>query len=290
VTREPFRRRITRHSSWLAFIAGVLAGAGGFVAVDAVRRRATGVPPEPLPDDAEPPVVAPAAERRPDRRLRALFLVAVVVAVAVGFTVHQLTGDSFEPAAPDSSLVGRTWVRPIDITPVLPPATTPPAPAPSPSSDPPDWITPVAGLVPRTGKVVMRRLDGDRMLVSIDDVVNTQPRTHQTLPAYPSLRPARGKRLVFVEVAVRNIGTTTFPEHLGPFRSSLSDRDGHVYQPDAGLTEAVNAGPEPAPLAPDWLLVGLLVFQVPEPVPATSFRFGPWPAVSTQSQAWSLAD
>ena len=136
----------------------------------------------------------------------------------------------------------------------------------------------------------MQRLDGDRMTVSIDDVVNAQTRTHQTLPAYPSLRPAPGKRLVYVEVAVRNTGHTTFPEHVGFFRGSVSDRDGHVYQPDARLTDAANTGPESAPLAPGWLAVGIMVFEVKDSTRVTSFRFGPWPTVSRQTQQWSLAD
>ena len=57
-----------------------------------------------------------------------------------------------------------------------------------------------------------------------------------------------------------------------------------------GLTDAVNTGPEPAPLAPNWLAVGLVVFEVKESTRITSFRFGPWPTVSEQTQEWSLAD
>lgn len=297
-----------RHPAW-AFTAGVVVGVGGFVAIHAVRRRTKGAPPPGpstglgvLPGAAGPEPVASTGGGRPtpapDHRLRAMFLVAVLVAVTVGFVVYRHTADANELAKPYSPLIvptARPWVLPADSLPDWPRDTstrTPPASPPSAglSSDPDDGIVARSGLVPRTSKVIMRRLNGDRMTVSIEDVVNAQPWTHQKLPAYPLLRPARGKRLVFVEVEVRNTGYTTFPEHVGFFRGSVSDRDGHVYQPNARLTNAVNSGPESAPLAPDWSAVGIMVFEVKESTRVTSFRFGPWPSVSRQTQEWSLAD
>lgn len=298
-----------RHPSWLAFTAGVVVGVGGFVAIHAVRRRTEGAPPpdpsatlREWPGAPEPGPVTSTGGRRPtsapDHRLRAMFLVAVLVAVAVGFVVHRLNADGFEPATPYSSLIvspAQPLVRPPDNLPARPTATstTSPPPGPStagPSPDPADGFIAHSGLAPRNSKVIMQRLNGDRMTVSIGDVDNAGPRTHETLPAYPLLRPGRGKRLVFVEVVVENTGHTRFPDHVGLFPTSISDRDGHVYQPNARLTDAVNTGPESAPLPPNWLLAGEVVFEVKESTQVTSFRFGPWPTVSRQSQEWSLAD
>jgi hypothetical protein len=46
----------------------------------------------------------------------------------------------------------------------------------------------------------------------------------------------------------------------------------------------------PADNLPGWPKATSTVFEVKESTRVTSFRFGPWPTVSRQTQEWSLAD